>query len=100
MRTQVIWLVILSAVGLVFVSRADADEQWMYRRSYYSHVVDPNLPPPHPVPESRSAYRTAYYNERHGFGVSTAYRFNNFVIQNGNRTDWTWYRDAWIDFQP
>lgn len=71
-------------------------EDWMYRRSYYSHQVADGSAPAYPLPESRSAYRTAYYPN--GFGISTAFRVNNYIIQNGARVDQTYYREGWIQF--
>jgi hypothetical protein len=73
-------------------------EDWMFRRSYFSHRPPEGAEPVWPIPESRSAYRTAYY--RDGFGVSTGFRWNNYVIQNGARVDRTWYQEGWIEFIP
>lgn len=73
-------------------------EEWMFRRSYFSHGSPEGLPPDYPLPVSRSAYRTAYYPQ--GFGVSAAYRINNYVIQNGNRVDRTIYTEGWFHFLP
>jgi hypothetical protein len=75
-------------------------EEWMFRRSYFSHALPPGVEPPYPLPESRSAYRPAYYREAAGWSVRSAYRVNNYVIQNGNRTDRTYYREGYIEFEP
>ncbi|MDX1969105.1 MAG: hypothetical protein SFV23_18155 [Planctomycetaceae bacterium] len=75
-------------------------EDWVYRRSYYSHWPSDGSPPPHPIPESRSAYRPAYYREAFGLSVRSAYRINNYVIRNGNRTDRTIYQEGYIEFNP
>ena len=71
-------------------------EDWMFRRSYYSHVPPEPVPPGYPLAVSRSAYRGAYY--RVGFGINTSYRINNYLIQNGGRVDHTLYREGWIEF--
>lgn len=90
-------LILLAAfTGLPSASFA---EDWMFRRSYYSHALPQPVPMDYPQPVSRSAYRGAYYRE--GFGVRSSFRLNNHVIQNGNRVDWTFYREGWVDFhQP
>lgn len=75
-----------------------AAEDWMFRRSYFSHVPAGELPPDYPLPVSRSAYRIAHY--RYGFGVNAGYRINNYIIQNGNRTDQTIYTEGWVEFSP
>lgn len=73
---------------------------WAFRRSYFSHVPPQGMEPTYPVPESRSAYRPAYYREAFGFSVRSAYRINNFVIQNGNRSDRTFYQEGYVEFEP
>lgn len=91
---------ILAAAGLLGFSAAADAQDWMYRRSYFGHNVPEGVEAPHPVPESRSAYRTAYYNEGAGFSVRSAYRINNFVLQNGGRVDRTYYREGWLEVKP
>lgn len=75
-------------------------EEWMFRRSYFSHTLPPGFEPDYPLPESRSAYRPAYYREAPGLSVRSAYRVNNYIIQNGNRFDRTFYREGYIEFDP
>ncbi len=75
-------------------------EDWAFRRSYFSHMPPVGMEPQHPVPESRSAYRAAYYREAAGFSVRSAFRVNNYVIQNGNRYDRTFYREGYVEFDP
>ena len=88
-----------AALVLLFgFTPATQAEDWLFRRSYFSHLPADGQPPNYPIPESRSAYRTAYY--RGGFGVSTGYRLNNYMIQNGPRVDHTFYREGWIEFYP
>ena len=89
------WVLLVLSCG--FVSPAEA-EDWMFRRSYFSHTPVGELPPDYPQPVSRSAYRIARYRE--GFGVSAGWRFNNYVIQNGGRVDRTLYTEGWVEFNP
>ncbi len=92
-----IFLGLLLLAGWPVPARAD---DWVYRRSYYSHWPSAGSPPAHPLPEHRSAYRPAYYREALGFSVRSAYRINNYVLQNGNRTDRTIYQEGYIEFNP
>uniref|UniRef100_A0A7C2NZ49 DUF2490 domain-containing protein n=1 Tax=Schlesneria paludicola TaxID=360056 RepID=A0A7C2NZ49_9PLAN len=89
-------------VTLTLVSGANsaAADEWMYRRSYFSHWPDDGTPPTHPLPEQRSAHRPAYYREAFGFSVRSAFRWNNYVLRNGPRTDRTLYLEGYIEFNP
>lgn len=95
---------LLIGVGLATGVWLDASpglaQDWMYRRSYFSHRLADERAPPHPVPESRSAYRTAYYREGFTFEFRSGYRVNNFVLQNGGRVDRTYYREEWFEVRP
>lgn len=91
-----VWPLMMLLTGIAGLPSSVFSEDWMFRRSYYSHVLPEPVPPGYPQPVSRSAYRGAYY--RDGFGVRTTYRVNNHVIQNGNRVDWTFYREGWVEF--
>lgn len=100
-RLKILVRRLLAAAGFVVLigfSQPATAEDWMFRRSYYSHQLPDGMVPNYPLPESRSAYRTAYY--RYGFGVSTGYRINNYVIQNGARVDRTIYQEGWVEFNP
>lgn len=79
--------------------RVDA-EDWMFKRSYFSHHLPVGVEPTYPIPESRSAYRPAYYRDSFGFSIRSAYRVNNYVIQNGNRFDRTFYREGYVEVNP
>ncbi|MDZ4688603.1 MAG: hypothetical protein SH850_26315 [Planctomycetaceae bacterium] len=89
-----------SAIWSVGTGVAFADDDWMYRRSYFSHALPPGSEPVYPLPAQRSAYRPAYYREAFGFSVRSAYRVNNYVIRSGNRTDRTLYQEGYIEFNP
>jgi hypothetical protein len=92
---------LLFAAAIVATAPAPARaEDWMFRRSYYSHTPPPGVEPAHPLPESRSAYRTAHYREAFGWSVRSAYRWNNYVLQSGPRTDRTYYREGYVEFDP
>lgn len=95
------WAVaVLSIAWSLAPSTAGADDEWMYRRSYFSHALPPGEAPTYPLPVQRSAHRPAYYREAFGFSVRSAYRINNYVIRSGNRTDRTLYQEGYIEFNP
>ncbi len=93
-------LAIALIAGLVANSSASADESWMYRRSYFSHVLPPQIQARYPVPESRSAYRRPYVNLSPGFGVRGSYRYNPIQIYDGQSTDVEIYRQFWFQTEP
>lgn len=95
----ILCLLVVISWGAFPIGTAQADD-WMYRRSYYSHAPVDGLPADYPLPEHRSAYRPAYYREAFGFSVRSAYRINNYVIRNGPRTDRTIYQEGYIEFNP
>jgi hypothetical protein len=80
---------------------ASADDQgWMFRRSYFSHVLPPEIQARYPVPESRSAYRRPLVNLSPGFGVRGSYRYNPIEIYDGRSTDVEIYRSFWFQTEP
>jgi len=82
-------------------NRALADDQgWMFRRSYFSHVLPPEIQARYPVPESRSAYRRPLVNLSPGFGVRGSYRYNPIEIFDGRSTDVEIYRQFWFQTEP
>lgn len=95
-------VLLLLCVGFGPGGTAARAEDWMYRRSYYSHTLSPEAGavPNHPMPEHRSAYRPAYYREAFGFSARSAFRINNYVIRNGPRTDRTIYMEGYFELQP
>jgi len=93
-------LLLVAAATMAGGAKPARGEDWMFRRSYFSHMLPPGAPPVYPLPESRSAYRPAYYREALGGSVRSAYRVNNYVIQNGARSDRTFYREGYIEFDP
>jgi hypothetical protein len=89
-------------IGLCqFANRASADDHgWMFRRSYFSHVLPPEIQARYPVPESRSAYRRPLVNLAPGFGVRGSYRYNPIEIYDGRSTDVEIYRSFWFQTEP
>lgn len=87
------------AMALAWSMSARAADEWMYQRSYFSHAA-PDGAPQHPLPDSRSAYRIAYYREFAGGSFRSAYRVNHHVITNGQRADHTVYREGWFEHLP
>ena len=94
---QACWLTMVLLA--CFTAPASA-EDWMYRRSYYTHNPPQGEQPAYPLSESRSAYRPAYYREAFGLSIRSAYRVNNYIIQNGNRFDRTYYREGYVEINP
>lgn len=80
-------------------SRTVQAEDWMFRRSYYSHEIPEPLRDRFPRPESRSAYRRATIGGR-GFAVRSGHRFNRIILQSGLSTDVMIIREDWTRFRP
>lgn len=93
-------LPLCAVIWLLLWANCCESQEWMYRRSYFSHRLVDERAPPHPEPESRSAYRPAYYREGFTVEFRSGYRVNNFVLQNGGRVDRTYYREGWFQMQP
>jgi hypothetical protein len=94
-------LTVVIGLSQLASNRAAADEQgWMFRRSYFSHVLPPEIQARYPVPESRSAYRRPLVNLSPGFGVRGSYRYNPIEIFDGTSTDVEIYRQFWFQTEP
>jgi hypothetical protein len=72
----------------------------MFRRSYFSHEVPPDLAKTMPRPTSRSAYRRAMIHTSPGFAIRGGYRFNTIIMRSGNSTDVTVTRENWYNIRP
>ena len=94
--------VLLLAVAYVLAVPAGTcgASAWMFRRSYFSHDVPPELAANYPVPVSYSAYRPAIVSPYPGFSVNGVSRFNRVLIQSGNSFDSTILRSNTVRFQP
>lgn len=104
------YLLVLFVLG--FVSSIDAAEasaeDWMFRPSYYSHALSPELlaaqkqmpeqfVSPYPQPVPRSAYRPAHAQLGPGFAVRSKYRFNVYRLWTGRSYDTTIFRNFSIE---
>ena len=90
-RSFTLFLIAATAVLAGPRERCEGAE-WMFRRSYFSHAVPPELAERHPVPASLSAYRPAIVSPYPGFALQGVTRFNNVVIPNGASLDYTLMR--------
>jgi hypothetical protein len=99
MRALRLALVALAAVLAVSFNAVRA-EDWMFRRSYYSHAPQPGEPVLNPESINRSAYRRAYISTSPGFAVRGGWRYNTIFLQSGNSTDVTVQRENMFEFVP
>ena len=83
----------------VITQQVQADK-WMFRRSYYSHVIPENMQHMYPRPVSRSAYRRPVLPHRHGFAIRGGYRYDSMILRSGRSSDVTVYRESWFDVRP
>lgn len=95
-------LLCLLAAGYVAAVPADTcgASDWIFRRSYFSHDVPPELAGHYPTPVSYSAYRPAIVSPYPGFSINGARRFNRVLIQSGNSLDYTLLRSDSFRLQP
>lgn len=75
-------------------------EDWMFKRSYFSHLPPEGTPQEAWLPRSRSAYRTAYYQELPSLSFRSELRINNRVLQVGPSTDRSIQAEGFIQIQP
>jgi hypothetical protein len=75
-------------------------EDWMFRRSYYSHARPPEHLAQFPPPERRTAYRPAFAGVTPGFAIRGAYRYNRMQLGQGRNADVTIYRQDWFELEP
>lgn len=91
---------LLGLVGLLIMPASAVAEDWMFRRSYHSHIRPPGHEIDSPLPESRSAYRTPVVRYHPGFSIRGGQRFNNYTLRSGSSTDWTIIRENWFEIRP
>lgn len=90
-------LLIVAAAFVTFAASSAQAENWMFRRSYYSHG---ELPPSlaGEMPNNRTVYRDPWVGAHPRFAIRGGWRFNTFTIQNGNGSvDRTYFRENWYD---
>jgi hypothetical protein len=75
-------------------------EDWMFKRSYHSHALPPELAQQYSAPPSRSAYRVPYVPAQYGMSVKGGYRYNHIWLRSGNSVDHTVLVEGWVDVQP
>ena len=78
-------------LGVAPADRCEAAD-WVFRPSYFSHPVPPELAWRYPYPESLSAYRPAIVSPYPGFALQGVTRFNNVAIPSGASFDYTLMR--------
>lgn len=85
--------------GMASLESAQA-EDWMFRRSYYTHALPQEQIERFPPPQRRTAYRPAYAGTTPGFGIRGVRRFNRIQLGNGRNADVTIYRQDWFELEP
>jgi hypothetical protein len=95
------WLLVFAlALVPVFTPKNLWAEDWMFRRSYYSHARPPEHIAQFPPPERRTAYRPAIAGVTPGFAIRGAYRYNRIQLGQGRNADVTIYRQDWFELEP
>jgi len=94
-RFSAICLVGVSLSWLVAAAAPAEAGNWVFRRSYYSHAAGPgDLDDSAP---SRSAYREPWVGAHPRFAIRGGWRFNSYILHNGQSTDRTFFRENWYD---
>jgi hypothetical protein len=92
-------LLVTAGLSAFATNSASADDRgWMFRRSYFSHVLPPEVQARYPVPESRSAYRLPLVDIYPGVSVQGVQRYNTILMDHGN--DVMIYRQFWLQVKP
>ncbi len=97
---RISWGLMALCGALLFATPAVQAEDWMFKRSYFSHLPPEGTPQEAWLPRSRSAYRTAYYQELPSLSFRSELRINNRVIQVGPSTDRSIQAEGFIQIQP
>lgn len=79
---------------LLFTSESRA-ENWMFRRSYYSHGTGPGMLDD--AAPNRSTFREPWVGAHPRFAIRGGWRFNSYILHNGQSTDRTFFRENWYD---
>jgi hypothetical protein len=92
-------LLVTAGLSAFAANSASADDRgWMFHRSYFSHVLPPEVQAHYPVPESRSAYRLPLVDIYPGVSVQGVQRYNTILMDHGN--DVMIYRQFWLQVKP
>lgn len=88
----------LAVAVLVMAATAavSSAEDWVFRRSYYSHTPPPGVEPRGPV-DPRLGYREAFVGAHPRGAIRGGYRWNNITVSNGYSTDRTVIRESFFD---
>lgn len=97
-RLCTVLLVAFIFSGLCGLPASAGDDTWIFRRSYFSHVLPPEVQARYPIPVSRSAYRLPLVDVYPGFSVQGVERYNTILLDHGN--DVMIYRQFWMQFKP
>lgn len=95
--------VAMAVVGVMWlgaVAGPAAAEDWMFYRSYFSHIGPMAACPGYPQPYSRSAYRPAVAGTTPGFAVRGGFRSSTIVLGVGPSFDVTVLREGWMERRP
>ena len=91
----------LCGLACLLAAAAPAEAgDWMFRRSYYTHDLPPEVARHYPQPQSRSAYRPAIAGNTPGLSIRGGYRFNRIFLSGPAATDITIYREDWYELEP
>ena len=85
---------LLVLAGLASECQVAQADDWMFRRSYYSHAATPTDAG---SPRSRSAYREPFAGNHPRFAIRGGWRMNNIILNNGSSSDRTFIRENWFD---
>jgi hypothetical protein len=78
---------------------ASVAQDWMFRRSWFSHLPAEGAPV-FPTPPPEGAIRRAIPQLGPGFAVRSHYRWNVYRLQNGRSYDTTIYRQFSFEETP
>ncbi len=99
-RSQLLTALVAAASTFACTHEASAGA-WLFRRSYFSHVLPPDVAATYPQPESRSAYRRAIPSPHPSFSIRGGYRHNTINIRGaGGSRDYTVEREYWFELNP
>jgi hypothetical protein len=92
-------LLVTAGLSAFATNRATAgDDNWVFRRSYFSHVLPPEVQARYPVPQSRSAYRLPLVDTYPNSSIQSVQRYNAILMDHGN--DVMIYRQFWLQVKP